>query len=67
MIFKNQRFERYGIQKCRLFFSQEINKVSTESEVLTAFLAIQHALKNKLQSLLIYTNNNKVEQLIKRP
>ena len=40
---------------------------STNSEVLAAHLAIQYALKVKRSTLLIYTDNSKVEQILKQP
>ncbi len=40
---------------------------STDTEVLAACLAIQYALEKQYNSLIIYTDNSKVEQLLKRP
>lgn len=40
---------------------------STDAEVLAVYLAIQYALKEHYNTLIIYTDNSKVEQLLKRP
>jgi ribonuclease HI len=40
---------------------------STETEVFAACLAIQHAFKNCYNTLIIRTDNSKVEQLLDRP
>jgi hypothetical protein len=42
-------------------------KGSTESEVFAACLAIQYAVKNRYNSLIIRTDNSKVEQLLCHP
>lgn len=56
-----------GFQKVSRIFPQNRRSGSTESEVWSAFLAIKYAIKTNQKSLLIYTDNTKVEQLIKRP
>jgi ribonuclease HI len=40
---------------------------STESEVFAACLALQYAAKYHYDKLILYTDNSKVEQLLKRP
>ena len=56
-----------GFGKTLFFSPDQPNNGSTATEVLAAFLAIEYALKQRYQTLTIYTDNTKVEQLLKRP
>ena len=55
-----------GFGKTRFFTPDQSRNGSTATEVLAAFLAIQYALKEHYQKLTIYTDNSKVEQLLKQ-
>ncbi|CAF4544781.1 unnamed protein product [Rotaria socialis] len=56
-----------GEHRVRLYYPCHPKNGSTETEVLAAFLAIQYALEKHYNTLIIYTDNSKVEQLLTRP
>jgi ribonuclease HI len=56
-----------GAYRIRFFSSHDPRCGSTNTEVLAACLAIQYALDKNYNTLIIYTDNSKVEQLLKRP
>ncbi|CAF1322910.1 unnamed protein product [Rotaria sordida] len=56
-----------GSSTVHSYFPQRPRRGSTESEVFAAGLAIQHAFENCYNTLIIYTDNSKVEQLLCRP
>jgi ribonuclease HI len=56
-----------GASIIRPSFPRESRYGSTDAEVYAAYLAIQYALEKQYHALIIYTDNSKVEQLLKRP
>lgn len=56
-----------GANRVRCFSPHDPKYGSTNTEVLAAYLAIQYALEKHYNTLIIYTDNSKVEQLLKRP
>ncbi len=56
-----------GFDRIRFSSPREPRYGSTDTEVLAACLAIQYALEKQYNSLVIYTDNSKVEQLLKSP
>jgi ribonuclease HI len=56
-----------GAYRIRFFSPHDPRYGSTHTEVLAAYLAIQYALEKHYNALIIYTDNSKVEQLLKRP
>jgi ribonuclease HI len=56
-----------GAYRVRFFSPCDPKYGSTDTEVLAAYLTIQYALENHYNTLIIYTDNSKVEQLLKRP
>jgi hypothetical protein len=56
-----------GAHLVRFFSPSDPKYGSTDTEVLAAYLSIQYALENHYNTLIIYTDNSKVEQLLKRP
>jgi ribonuclease HI len=56
-----------GTYRDQFFSPRDPRCGSTDTEVLAAFLAIQYALEKHYHTLVIYTDNSKVEQLLKRP
>ncbi|CAF4070764.1 unnamed protein product [Rotaria sp. Silwood2] len=56
-----------GSSTVQRYFPKCSRRGSTESEVFAVSLAIQHAFKNCYNTLTIYTDNSKVEQLLCRP
>ncbi|CAF3472075.1 unnamed protein product [Rotaria socialis] len=56
-----------GEHRVRRYYPCHPKNGSTETEVLAAFLAIQYALEKHYNTLIIYTDNSKVEQLLTRP
>lgn len=56
-----------GYNKCRRCPLRYPYSGSTESEVFAAYLALQYTAKYRYDILILYTDNLKVEQLLKRP
>ncbi|CAF1148811.1 unnamed protein product [Rotaria sordida] len=56
-----------GMCRVHFFSPRDPKNGSTDTEVLAAYLAIQYALEKHYNTLIIYTDNSKVEQLLKRP
>jgi ribonuclease HI len=56
-----------GSSAVHCYSPQYPRRGSTESEVHAACLAIQHAMENRYTTLIIRTDNSKVEQLLRRP
>ncbi|CAF2086989.1 unnamed protein product [Rotaria magnacalcarata] len=56
-----------GELRVRPYYPRHPKNGSTETEVFAAFLAIQYAKEKRYNTLTIYTDNSKVEQLLTRP